>query len=97
MNGVDQQVQELTANDFAGPFKAKLIAAYPVIADMTADEAYFADAAERDAAFERVLASRHVGPICRQAYRDDLSVRTQGRDAAPSSPGAAVARADGAS
>ena len=46
--------------DFPATYKARMIAAYPVIAGMTPDEAYYADAAERDAAFQRILDARNL-------------------------------------
>lgn len=65
----------LTPAHFPAEFAARMIAAYPVIARMTADQAYYASAAEKDSAFDRVLQSRNIGPICRQWWLD----RTAGR------------------
>lgn len=50
----------LDSDLFPGSYKAQMIAAYPVIADMTADEAYWATPAEREAAFGRILAARNL-------------------------------------
>lgn len=54
----------VTAADFSRLFKARMIAAYPVISQMTSDEAYGATVAEWDAAFERILASRNLRRTC---------------------------------
>jgi hypothetical protein len=48
------------ADQFPASYKARMIAAYPVIADMSADEAYWATVDEREAAFGRILASRNL-------------------------------------
>lgn len=58
-----EQTAEYVALDsdrFPSSYKARMIAAYPVIAGMSADEAYFADRGEREAAFGRILASRNL-------------------------------------
>ena len=50
----------LTPDMFPPDYRARMIAAYPVIAQMTKDEAYFASAEERDEAFARILAARNL-------------------------------------
>lgn len=50
----------MKASDFPLDYRLKMIRAYLVIAQMDADEEYFATAAERDQAFERILANRNL-------------------------------------
>jgi len=45
---------------FSLNYRAKMLAAYPVIAQMNADEAYFADKSERDEAFQRILDAKNL-------------------------------------
>lgn len=58
------------AADFPASYKAKMIEAYPVIAGMTADEAWLATPAERDAAFARVLSAKNL-TITHQMFLDN--------------------------
>lgn len=51
---------EMTPEQFPSDYKAQMIAAYPVIAQMSADDAYLADFDEREQAFERILANRNL-------------------------------------
>lgn len=50
----------MTVDMFPANYRAKMIEAYPVIAQMTADEFYYAPTWERDEAFERILAAKHL-------------------------------------
>lgn len=50
----------LTADLFPASYKARMLAAYPVIAGLSADEAYLAAHDQREAAFGRILASRNL-------------------------------------
>ena len=50
----------LTPDMFPPDYRAKMIAAYPVIAHMSADEAWFSTAEERDEAFQRILDARNL-------------------------------------
>lgn len=50
----------MNVNDFPNDYKLSMIRAYPTIAQMDADEEYFATATERDEAFGRVLANRNL-------------------------------------
>lgn len=47
-------------SDFPKDYKLKMIRAYPTIADMSADEEFFATADERDEAFARVLQNKNL-------------------------------------
>jgi hypothetical protein len=47
-------------SDFPTDYKLLMIRAYPTIAQMDADEEYFATAEERDEAFGRILANRNL-------------------------------------
>lgn len=46
--------------DFPTSYKLQMIRAYPTIAQMDADEDYFATPEERDEAFARILANRNL-------------------------------------
>lgn len=52
--------EPLTVDQFPVTYRNKMIQAYPVIADMDADEFYFATAAEKDEAFARILNARNL-------------------------------------
>lgn len=58
--------------DFPADYKAKMIAAYPVIAELTADEAWLAHPAQREEAFERVLAAKNLRSTHEQ-FLDELN------------------------
>jgi hypothetical protein len=57
--------RSLTAADFPTEFKTRMIRAYPVIAQMDGEDFYFSDTEQKDKAFERILESRSIGPVCR--------------------------------
>jgi len=46
--------------DFPTDYKLQMIRAYPTIAQMDADEEYFASPEERDEAFGRILANQNL-------------------------------------
>lgn len=48
------------AAEFPASYKLKMIRAYPTIAQMDADEEYFATPADRDAAFENILRAKNL-------------------------------------
>lgn len=50
----------LHISQFPIDYRRRMITAYPVIAQMDADEQYYADADDMDAAFNRILASRNL-------------------------------------
>ncbi|MCF3939938.1 hypothetical protein [Gordonia tangerina] len=50
----------LNPADFPVDYKARMVAAYPVIAEMSADEAWLATPTERDEAFRRVLNAKNL-------------------------------------
>ena len=50
----------MQASDFDAAYKVYMIQAYPVIAQMTVDEFFYAMPDERDAAFERILNARNL-------------------------------------
>lgn len=47
-------------SDFPSDYKLKMIRAYPTIAQMDADEEFFATPEERDEAFGRILANGNL-------------------------------------
>lgn len=51
---------DLTPDQFPAEYKSQMVKAYPVIAQMTAAEAWLATAEEREAAFQRVLDARNL-------------------------------------
>lgn len=53
-------MRNMQVSDFPNSYKLKMIRAYPVIAQMDADEEYFATPDERDQAFGRILVSRNL-------------------------------------
>ena len=55
---MDQEL--MTPDDFPSDYKLQMIRAYPIIAQMNADEEYFATPEERDEAFARVLACKNL-------------------------------------
>lgn len=63
----------MRANDFDGEYKTKMIQAYPVIAEMTADEFFYSMPNERDAAFERILNARNLRVTHEQYLADKAS------------------------
>lgn len=50
----------MNVSDFPTHYKLQMIRAYPIIAQMDADEEYFATPEERDEAFGRILANRNL-------------------------------------
>ncbi|ROZ88986.1 hypothetical protein [Gordonia sp. OPL2] len=64
-------MSDFDPNDFPPKYKADMVAAYPDIAAMTADEAWFATPAEREEAFARVLAAKNLRRT-HQQFLDDL-------------------------
>lgn len=52
--------EALDPSRFPTEYKARMIAAYPVIAGMTAAEAYLSTLEEREVAFGRILDSRQL-------------------------------------
>lgn len=55
-----QTVSEMRVSDFPNSYKLSMIRAYRVIAQMDADEEFFATPGELDEAFGRILASRSL-------------------------------------
>lgn len=53
-------MSELNVEGFPLDYRLRMIRAYPVIAQMSADEEYFATPAERDEAFGRVLRAKNL-------------------------------------
>lgn len=52
--------EHLDPDDFDAGYKVRMIQAYPIIAGMDADELYWSEGHEREDAFERILANRHL-------------------------------------
>jgi hypothetical protein len=50
----------MQVSDFPTHYKLAMIRAYPIIAQMDADEEYFATPEERDEAFGRILSNRNL-------------------------------------
>lgn len=50
----------LDPDDFDTAYKARMILAYPTIAGMNSDEFFYSTLAEKDEAFDRILANRHL-------------------------------------
>lgn len=50
----------MNVDDFPLIYRLQMIRAYPTIAQMDADEEYFATAEERDEAFGRILANHNL-------------------------------------
>jgi hypothetical protein len=50
----------MESGDFPPEYKARMVAAYPVIAGLSHDEAWLASPEEREEAFERVLNARNL-------------------------------------
>ena len=50
----------MSPDQFPPTYRSRMIQAYPVIAQMTADEAYSADVDERNEAFKRILAAKNL-------------------------------------
>lgn len=50
----------MNVSDFPAEYKLRMIRAYPTIAQMDADEEYFATPEERDEAFGRILRSKNL-------------------------------------
>lgn len=50
----------VNVSDFPADYKLRMIRAYPTIAQMDADEEYFATPSERDEAFERILGNANL-------------------------------------
>lgn len=50
----------MSVDDFPTSYKLQMIRAYPIIAQMDADEEYFATPEERDEAFARVLCNQNL-------------------------------------
>lgn len=53
-------MSDMQVSDFPNDYKLAMIRAYPVIAQMDADEEYFATPEERDEVFGRILANRNL-------------------------------------
>ena len=53
-------ISDLSVDQFPTDYRERMIAAYPVIAGMDADERYFASADERDEAFARILRAKNL-------------------------------------
>ena len=53
-------VDDLVADAFDYDYQLRMIMAYPVISDMSADELMLATPAEKREAFERILAARNL-------------------------------------
>lgn len=51
---------ELRVEYFRTEYREKMLAAYPTIAGLTAYRRYYADGEERDRAFARILAAKHL-------------------------------------
>lgn len=52
----------MNVDDFPLDYRLRMIRAYPTIAQMDADEEYFATPDERDEAFERILGNSNLRP-----------------------------------
>jgi hypothetical protein len=52
--------QEFRAEDFDATYQLRMITAYPVIAQMDADELMFGDPEEKREAFQRILNNRNL-------------------------------------
>lgn len=55
-------MSDMQVSDFPNSYRLQMIRAYPIIAQMDADEEYFATPDERDEAFGRILANRNLRP-----------------------------------
>lgn len=53
-------MSDLSVEQFPTDYRERMIAAYPTIAGMSADERYFATGDERDEAFARCLKAKHL-------------------------------------
>ena len=72
-------MSDMQVSDFPNSYKLMMIRAYPVIAQMDADEEYFATPAERDEAFGRILANRNLRRP--QGLHPQFAARRTGRHA----------------
>jgi hypothetical protein len=61
---------ELRPGQFPPAYRLRMLQAYPVIAGLTADELYTSTQGQRDRAFRRILASRHLQDTHRMYLRD---------------------------
>ena len=62
---------DMTPDMFPAAFKSQMIHSYPVVSGMPQGEFYTSSRGEKDEAFERCLANRHLALVCRM-YLDDL-------------------------
>lgn len=53
----------MNPDDFPLDYKLRMIRAYPTIAQMDADEEWFATPEEREEAFARILRSKNLRPV----------------------------------
>lgn len=64
----------MKVSDFPNDYKLRMIRAYPTIAQMDADEEFFATADERNAAFARILANKHLRRV-HEMFLEELTAK----------------------